>query len=86
MSYNEDKILSKIEKRILKISKRSKKASLQRICKNNLSDAFRYSMHQKYEYKDRFLEKERLSWEMIFISVFCVLVFGGLFVAWLISK
>lgn len=86
VSYNEDKILSKIEKRILKILKKSAKASPQKVCKNTILDAFRYSMHPKYEYKDRFLGKECLSWEMIFISVFCVLVFGSLFIVWLITK
>lgn len=86
VNYHENKILSKIEKRILKILKMSKTVSPETLCKNNILDAFRYSMHPKYEYKDRFLGKERFSWEMIFISVFCVLVFGSLFIAWLISQ
>ncbi|MBQ3057122.1 MAG: hypothetical protein IJC95_06535 [Clostridia bacterium] len=86
VNYKEDKILSKIEKRILKILKKSKVASPEAVYKNNILDAFRYAMHPKYEYKDRFLGKERFSWEMIFISAFCVLVFGSLFIAWLISK
>ena len=86
VSYNEDKILSKIEKRILKILKKAEHSLPETVCRNNIWDAFRYSMHQKYEYKDRFLGKESFSWEMIFISVFCVLVFGSLFIAWLISQ
>lgn len=86
VSYNEDKILSKIEKRILRILKKAEHSSPETVCKNTILDAFRYSMHSKYKYKDRFLGKERFSWEMIFISVFCVLVFGSLFIAWIISK
>lgn len=86
VSYNEDKILSKIEKRILRILKKTEHSSPEAVCKNTILDALRYSMHPKYEYKDRFLGKERFSWEMIFISVFCVLVFGSLFIAWIISK
>ena len=84
--YHEEKILSKIEKQILRISKKAEKSSVQKVCQNNIIDAFRYAMHPKYEYKDRFLGKERFSWEMIFLSLFCILVFGSLFVAWLISK
>ena len=84
--YHEEKILSKIEKQILKILKKAEKSSVQKVCQNNIIDAFRYAMHPKYEYKDRFLGKERFSWEMIFLSLFCILVFGSLFVAWLISK
>ena len=86
VNYNEDKILSKIEKRILKILKKAEQGSPETVCRNNILDAFRYSVHHKYEYKDRFLGKERFSWEMIFLSLFCILVFGSLFVAWLISK
>lgn len=86
INYNEDKILSKIEKRILKILKNAKRNSPETVCRNNILDAFRYSMYPKYEYKDKFLGKERFSWEMIFISVFCVLIFGSLFIAWLISQ
>ena len=86
VNYNEDKILSKLEKRILKILKNAKRNSPKTVCRNNIFDAFRYSMHPKYEYKDKFLGKERFSWEMIFISLFCVLIFGSLFIAWLISQ
>ena len=86
VNYNEDKILSKIEKRILKILRKAEHSLPETVCRNNILDAFRYSVHHKYEYKDRFLGKERFSWEMIFLSLFCILVFGSLFVAWLISK
>lgn len=86
VNYKEDKILSKIEKRILKILKKAEHSLPETVCRNNILDAFRYSVHHKYEYKDRFLGKERFSWEMIFLSLFCILAFGSLFVAWLISK
>ena len=86
VSYHEEKILSKIEKQTLKILKKANKNSVHKVCQNNIIDAFRYAMHPKYEYKDRFLGKQRLSWEMIFILVFCVLVFGSLFIAWLIIQ
>ena len=82
----EEKVLSKIEKRILKILKKAEKSSAQKVYQNSIIDAFRYAMHPKYEYKKRFLGKERFSWEMIFLSAFFLLVFGSLFIVWLISK
>jgi hypothetical protein len=84
--YHEKKILSIIEKRILKILKKAENQSVQKICQNNMMDAFRYAMHPKYEYKEKFLGKDRFAWEMIFLAVLCALVFGSLFIAWIISK
>ena len=86
VSYHEDKILSKIEKQILKILKKAEKSSAQKVYQNNIIDAFRYAMHPKYEYKERFLNKERFSWEMIFLAAICLLVFGSLFIVWLFTK
>ena len=80
-----EKVLSKIEKRILKILKKAEKRSAQKVCQNSIIDAFRYAM-PKYEYKKKFLGKGRFSWEMIFLSAFCILVFGSLFIIWLFTK
>ena len=82
----EEKVLSKIEKRILKILKKAEKRSAQNVCQNTIIDAFRYAMLPKYEYKERFLGKERFSWEMIFLSALCILVFGSMFIAWVFTK
>ena len=82
----EEKVLSKIEKKILKILKKAEKRSFQNVCQNTIIDAFRYAMLPKYEYKERFLGKGRFSWEMIFLSAFCLLVFGSLFIIWLFTK
>ena len=81
----EEKLLSKIEKRILKILKKAEKRSAQKVCQNSIIDAFRYAM-PKYEYKKKFLGKGRFSWEMIFLSAFCILVFGSLFIIWIFTK
>ena len=81
----EEKLLSKIEKRILKILKKAEKRSAQKVCQNSIIDAFRYAM-PKHEYKKKFLGKGRFSWEMIFLSAFCILVFGSLFIIWLFTK
>lgn len=82
----EEKVLSKIEKRILKILKQAEKRSAQKVCQNSIIDAFRYAMLLKYEYKKKFLGKGRFSWEMVFLSAFCILVFGSLFIIWLFTK
>ena len=82
----EEKVLSKIEKQILKILKKAEKRSAQKVCQNTIIDAFRYAMHPKYKYKKRFLGKGRFSWEMIFLFAFCLLVFGSLFIIWLFTK
>ncbi len=86
ITHKEPKILSKIEKRILKILKKAEKSSALLVCRNNIFDAFRYALHPKYEYKESFLGKERLTWEIIFIVAACLVVFGTLFVAWLLTK
>ena len=82
----EEKVLSKIEKQILKILKKAEKRSAQKACQNTIIDAFRYAMLPKYGYKERFLGKDRFSWEMIFLFAFCLLVFGSLFIIWLFTK
>ena len=82
----EEKVLSKIEKQILKILKKAEKRSAQKACQNTIIDAFRYAMLPKYEYKERFLGKDRFSWEMIFPFAFCLLFFGSLFIIWLFTK
>ena len=82
----EERVLSKMEKCIQKILKRAEKHSAQKVCRNTLSDAFRYAMCPKYAYKKTFLGKESSTWDVIFTIAFCTLVFGGLFIAWLLSR
>lgn len=84
--YAEEKILAKIEKRILKILKKAEKSSPKKMCKNNISDAFRYSTSMKYEYKKMYLGKDSFTWDLILgigVAVLCIAV---VFVCWLISK
>ena len=57
VTYEEEKILSKVEKRILKTLKKADRASAREVCKNNIFDAIRYSMNAKYGYKKRFSRK-----------------------------
>ena len=58
--YEEQKILSKIEKRINELLRKSQKNTPQKVCKDNLFDAIRYTA-PRYGYKRRFLNKERIT-------------------------
>ena len=82
----ENKILSRMEKQIRKILKKAENSPIEKVCQNTITDAFRYALHPKYEYKERFCGKGRFTWEMIFLAALCILVFGSLFITWLISK
>jgi hypothetical protein len=84
-TYEEQKILSKIERRINKILRKSQKNMPQNVCKDNLLDAIRYTA-PRYGYKRRFLNKERADWELIFLISFGVLALVVALMIWLIGK
>lgn len=86
ITYEENKILSKIEKYILKILNKTEKFSVKKICKNTLLDAIRYSFCIKYEYKKKFLGKERFTWDMIFMFATILLAVAIITIAWSISN
>lgn len=83
--YEEQKVLLKIEKRINKILKKSKKSTPQKVCKDTFWDAIRYTL-TRYGYKRRFLGRKRVDWELIFIVFFGLLAFAVVLVMWLIGK
>ena len=85
-SYQEAKVLAKIEKRILKILKKADKSSAQEICKNTFWDACRYAHSPKYEYKTKFCGKERFTWDMIFMFLAVTIVATVILVAWAATK
>lgn len=85
-NYQEAAVLSKIEKRILKILKKADKKSLQQICQNTFWDACRYADSQKYGYKTKFCGKERFTWDMIYMFLADAVVFVILGAVWLITK
>ena len=86
ISYEKDKVLAKIERRISKILKKSQRTSPEKICKNNLLDALRYSHGAKYQYKSFFLGKDRFAWDLIFGVCAGVLTLGIIFIGWLVSN
>ena len=85
-SYQEEKVLAKIEKRILKILKMADKSSAQEIFKNTFWDACRYAHSPKYGYKTKFCGKERFTWDMIFMFLAVTIVVAVIVVAGAITK
>ena len=85
VDYKEEKIVKKIEKRIQKILRRAEKHPPQKICKDTVCDAFRYTMHPRYKYKNRILGKEYFFWDMLFVVLAGVSVIAVVLLAWLIS-
>lgn len=86
MSYQEEKILAKIEKRILKILKMADKSSAQKICQNTFWDACRYAHSPKYGYKTEFCGKERYTWDMIFMFLAVAIFVVVIGVAWVATQ
>ena len=84
--YQEEKVLAKIEKRILKILKQADKKSPQQICKNTFWDVCRYSSAPKYEYKTTFCGKERFTWDMILMFLAVAILAVVLGVAWAVTN
>ena len=83
--YEEQKILSKIEKRINKLLIKTQRNTPQKVCKDTLFDAIRYTA-PRYGYKRRFLNRERADWELIFLISFGVLALVVALMIWLIGK
>ena len=84
--YNEEKILAKIEKTILKILKKADKMSAQQVCRDTFRDAFRYSFFSKYGYKDKFCGKDRFTWDVIFMFLAVAICVGIIVIAWAITN
>ena len=84
--YQEEKILRKIEKTILKILKKADKMTAQQVCRDTFSDAFRYSFFSKYGYKDKFCGKDRFTWDVIFMFLAVAICVGIIVIAWAITN
>ena len=85
-TYAEDKLLLKIEKRILKIIRSAENHGVQKTCKDTFSDVIRYCSSSKYEYKGNILGKELSSWELIFILIFAAITAAVVLACWGISS
>ncbi len=84
--YQEEKVLAKIEKTILKILKKADKMSVQQVCRDTFWDAFRYSFFSKYAYKDKFCGKDRFTWDMIFLFLAVAICVGVIVIAWAVTN
>ena len=85
--YDEEKILSKIEKQIQKIINKAQTKPLIKICKNNLFDALRYATLPKYNYKKSYLGKDKFTWQIIFgIVIPIIILIALIIIACLIGK
>ena len=84
--YQEEKVLRKIEKTILKILKKADKMSVQQVCKDSFREAFRYSFFSKYAYKENFCGKDRFTWDMIFMFLAVAICVGIIVIAWAITN
>jgi len=75
--YNIEKVLYKIEKRILRLLKKADKKSAEKVCKDSFVDAFRYTLSGKYRYKKRILGLNAELWSVlsaVFIVVIILLI------------
>ena len=84
--YDEDKLLLKIEKRILKIIKNAENCGVQKACKDTFFDVIRYITLSKYEYKSMVLGKERSSWDLIFLLITVMITVAFVLSAWKIGS
>ena len=84
--YQEEKVLRKIEKTILKILKKADKMTAQQVCKDTFRDAFRYCLLSKYGYKDNFCGKDRFTWDMIFLFLAVAICVGIIAIVWAITN
>lgn len=69
-----DKVLLKIEKRLLKILEKAEGSSVLSLCRNTLWDIFRYAFSTKYGYKEAVRGKDLGTWELIFSIPLGILV------------
>ena len=82
----ENKLLRKIEKRILKLLKKAEKRGAQKTCKDTPLGAMRYFCSSKYAYKNKVLGKDRSSWDLIFVFVIVLLAVLVVLAVWGISS
>lgn len=82
--YGRDKVLRKIEKRLLKTLEKAQRSSVRSACRNTLWDVYRYAFSRKYRYKEKIRGKDPETWELIFsipIGIAVAAVFALILVA-----
>ena len=86
IAYEEEKILSKIEKRLTTLLKKAEKMPSKNVCRETIWDTIRYSMSMKYQFKKRVLGKELETWALIWGIAMVVLALALLLGVWLAKK
>ena len=86
IDYEEGRLISKIEKRILKTIKKAQRTDVAKTCKNSIFDALRYTHSIRYEYKKIFCGKDESFWDMLFTVLAGVLTILIVFSVWFFGK
>ncbi len=78
---NKERTLKNIEKRILRILEKAEKSTPEKLCKETVADAFRYSLTNKYSYKKKILNKDPAFWEIAALIFFAVMTIIAVLIA-----
>ncbi|MBQ8310924.1 MAG: hypothetical protein IJX80_07930 [Clostridia bacterium] len=84
--YEEQKILRKVEKRILKIIQKAETHPTVKVCRDTWRDALRYTSAAKYGYKTTILGKDYSFWDILFAGLAGLCTIAFVFTAWLIFQ
>ncbi len=85
IAYKEEKLLLKIEKLLQKVVKRASNNTAEKVCKDTVFDALRYSFFVKYQYKKRILGKSATFFHSLFFAASCVLAISLVILLWIVS-
>ena len=85
IAYKEEKLLSKIEKQLQKVVKRASNNNAEKVCKDTVFDALRYSLLVKYQYKKRILGKSATFFHSLFFALSALLAIALVIFLWIVS-
>ncbi|MBE6645520.1 MAG: hypothetical protein E7612_09145 [Ruminococcaceae bacterium] len=85
IAYKEEKLLSKIEKQLQKVVKRASNNNAEKVCKDTVFDALRYSLLVKYQYKKRILGKSATFFHGLFFALSAFLAIALVIFLWIVS-
>ena len=85
VTYKEEKLLLKIEKILQKTVKRASNKNAEKVCKDTVFDALRYSFLVKYQYKKKILGKSATFFHGLFFAISCILAISLVMLLWIVS-
>ena len=86
IAYKEEKLLLKIEKLLQKVVKRASNNNAEKVCKDTVFDALRYSLLVKYQYKKRILGKSATFFHSLFFALSAFLAIALTIFLWVVSR